>query len=51
MRVGIYPGSFDPITLGHIDIIERSARIFDKLIVVVLKKSKKNSLFNVNDKI
>lgn len=51
MRVGIYPGSFDPITLGHIDIIERSARIFDKLIVAVLKNSEKKSLFTVDDRI
>ena len=51
MRVGIYPGSFDPITLGHIDIIERSARIFDKLIVAVLRNSEKKSLFTVDDRI
>ena len=51
MRVGIYPGSFDPITLGHIDIIERSARIFDKLIVAVLRNNEKKSLFTVDDRI
>ena len=51
MKVGIYPGSFDPITLGHIDIIERSIRIFDKLIVAVLKNSEKKSLFTVDERI
>ncbi|NMA07365.1 MAG: adenylyltransferase/cytidyltransferase family protein, partial [Ruminococcaceae bacterium] len=36
MRTTIYPGSFDPITKGHLDIIKRAAKLFDKLIVVVL---------------
>ena len=41
-KIGIYPGSFDPVTLGHLDIIERSSRMFDRLIVGVLyNKSKK----------
>jgi pantetheine-phosphate adenylyltransferase len=41
MRMAIYAGTFDPITLGHLDLIERAARIFDKLIVAVAKTSRK----------
>ena len=42
MNIAVYPGSFDPVTLGHIDIIERSCKIFDKVIVAVMfNKSKK----------
>ena len=44
MKKAIYPGSFDPLTLGHLDIIERSARIVDELVVGVLNNSAKNSL-------
>ena len=43
MRRAIYPGSFDPVTFGHQDIIERSSAIFDELIVGVLNNSAKNS--------
>ena len=42
MRVAIYPGTFDPITNGHIDIIKRSAALFDKVIVAVLRKTNNN---------
>lgn len=45
MRVGIYPGSFDPVTLGHLDIIRRSAKMVDKLIIGVLNNSKKTPVF------
>lgn len=51
MKIGIYPGSFDPITYGHIDIIERAAKITDKLIVSVLNNSVKNPLFSVNERV
>ncbi len=51
MKVAIYPGSFDPITLGHKDIITRSAELFDKVIVLVMSNSQKhNSLFSVNER-
>lgn len=45
-RIAIYPGTFDPITLGHIDIIERSTKIFDEIIVVIGINSNKKCLFN-----
>lgn len=51
MRVAIYPGSFDPVTFGHIDIIKRSAAMFDKLIVAVLNNSAKKSLFTVDERV
>lgn len=51
MRRAIYPGSFDPITFGHQDIIERSSAIFDELIVGVLNNSAKNSLFSLNERV
>jgi pantetheine-phosphate adenylyltransferase len=43
--IAIYPGSFDPITLGHLDIIERSCRLFDQVIVVVMRNPDKTPLF------
>jgi len=46
MTVAVYPGSFDPITNGHLEIIERSANIFDKVIVAILDNNKKDSLFD-----
>lgn len=51
MRVGVYPGSFDPVTLGHLDIIERGARIVDKLIVGVLLNGTKSPMFSVQQRI
>ena len=51
MKKAIYPGSFDPITKGHIDIIERSANIFDELVVGVLNNSAKNSLFSLDERV
>ena len=48
----IYPGSFDPITLGHMDLIERSARVFDELIVCVLNNAgKKSPLFSLEERV
>lgn len=49
--IAIYPGSFDPITLGHIDIVERGARLFDKVIVAVLTNPNKQPLFSVKTRI
>lgn len=51
MKKAIYPGSFDPVTFGHLDMIQRSAAIVDELIVGVLNNSAKNSLFSVNERV
>ncbi|MBO4267224.1 MAG: pantetheine-phosphate adenylyltransferase [Lachnospiraceae bacterium] len=51
MNKAIYPGSFDPITYGHIDIIERAAEIFDELIVGVLENRAKTPLFSVDERV
>lgn len=51
MKIAICPGSFDPVTLGHLDIIERAADIFDEVIVLVMSNSsKKSSLFTVDER-
>jgi pantetheine-phosphate adenylyltransferase len=49
--IAVCPGSFDPITLGHLDIIKRGAKVFDQVYVVVLNNSSKNPLFNVQERI
>lgn len=49
-RIGLYPGSFDPPTHGHVDIIERAARVFDKLIVAVAWNSEKSGLFTPDER-
>jgi pantetheine-phosphate adenylyltransferase len=51
MSVAVYPGSFDPITNGHLDIVERAANVFDTLIVAVLANPRKASLLSVEDRI
>ena len=50
MKIALCPGSFDPVTLGHIDIIERTAELFDKVIVLVMSNSAKNSLFTIEER-
>ncbi len=47
----IYPGSFDPITKGHLDLIERGSRLVDKLIVAILRNEEKKALFTVEERI
>lgn len=49
-RVAVYPGSFDPVTKGHMDIIQRASRQFDKLIVAVLNNLSKKPLFSVEER-
>lgn len=49
-KIAVYPGSFDPVTYGHLDIIERAASQFDLLIVAILNNSKKNPLFSVAER-
>ena len=50
-RTAIYPGSFDPITNGHLDIIERSAKLFDEVIVAVLLNEGKNPMFSPEERV
>ena len=50
MRIAVCPGSFDPVTNGHLDIITRAAKTFDKVIVVVSKNSSKNSMFTLEER-
>lgn len=50
MKTAIYPGSFDPVTLGHIDVIERASKLFDKLIIGVLNNSAKTPLFTITER-
>ncbi|MBI5376401.1 MAG: pantetheine-phosphate adenylyltransferase [Candidatus Schekmanbacteria bacterium] len=49
-RIAVYPGTFDPITNGHIDIIERGHQIFDEVIVAIAKSADKNPLFSVDER-
>ena len=51
MKKAIYPGSFDTITFGHLDIIERSSKIVDELVIGVLNNSAKNSLFSLEERV
>ena len=51
IKIGIYPGTFDPMTMGHMDIIKRSLKIVDSLIIAVANNINKDSLFDVNERI
>ena len=48
--IGIYPGSFDPITNGHLDLIERGSRLVDRLIVAILRNEEKRVLFSIDER-
>jgi pantetheine-phosphate adenylyltransferase len=48
--IGIYPGSFDPITNGHLDLIERGSRLVDRLVVAILRNERKQALFSVDER-
>jgi pantetheine-phosphate adenylyltransferase len=50
-RVAVYPGSFDPLTNGHVDIIERGARLFDRIVVAILRNAEKQPLFSVEERV
>ena len=51
MKIAVYPGSFDPVTMGHMDIIRRGAQMFDKLVVSVLINTNKKSLFTMEERV
>lgn len=51
MTTAIYPGSFDPITLGHLNIVRRASRIFDKVVVCVMKNGEKTPLFTIDERV
>ena len=51
MKIAIYPGSFDPVTIGHLNIIQRAANIFDKLIVCVMVNAGKNPMFTLEERV
>ena len=50
-KIAIYPGSFDPITNGHIDLVRRASKLFDQVIVGITQNSKKTSFLNIDDRI
>ncbi len=50
-RIAVYPGSFDPVTYGHIDIVQRGRKLFDKIIVAILNNPAKKSLFPVEERL
>jgi len=50
-KIAVYPGSFDPITFGHLDIINRGLRIFDEVIIAVAENSSKNALFPIQERL
>ena len=51
MKIAIYPGSFDPVTSGHLNVIRRAAKIFDKLIVCVMVNAGKNPMFTLDERV
>jgi pantetheine-phosphate adenylyltransferase len=51
MRIAIYPGTFDPITNGHLDILERALKLFDKVIITIARNSAKNPLFSEEERL
>ena len=50
-KIAIYPGTFDPVTKGHLDLLERAAKIFDKVIIAVADNPRKNPLFSIDERI
>ena len=51
MKIAIYPGTFDPITNGHLDIVQRASRLFDKVIVTIARNSSKNPMFTEQERL
>ena len=50
-NIAVYPGTFDPITNGHTDLVNRGCRLFDKIIILVAEKTQKNTLFTIDESI
>jgi pantetheine-phosphate adenylyltransferase len=50
MRTAIYPGSFDPLTNGHLDVLQRAAKLFDRVVVAIAKNESKHPLFSLNER-
>jgi pantetheine-phosphate adenylyltransferase len=50
MRIAVYPGSFDPLTNGHLDVVQRAAKLFDRVIVAVAENEGKNPLFSLRER-
>ncbi|HLF19641.1 MAG TPA: adenylyltransferase/cytidyltransferase family protein, partial [Bacteroidota bacterium] len=51
MKIAIYPGSFDPFTNGHLDIVQRAIKLFDKVIVTIARNSSKNPMFGEDERL
>ncbi|HEU0244985.1 MAG TPA: pantetheine-phosphate adenylyltransferase [Candidatus Limnocylindrales bacterium] len=51
MRIAVYPGSFDPITNGHLDVVQRAARVFDRVVVAVLANPRKSPLLDADERV
>ena len=50
-KIAVYPGTFDPVTIGHLDLVERASKIFDEVIVAVARSSAKNTLFSTEERV
>ena len=51
VKIAVYPGTFDPFTFGHLDVVKRSYKLFDKIIVSVAENNNKSALFNLDERI
>jgi len=51
MRMAIYPGSFDPLTNGHLDVVQRAAKLFDRVVIAIAKNEDKRPLFTLNERL
>lgn len=51
MRIGVYPGSFDPVTNGHLDILQRASKLFDRIIIAVIHNPQKKSFFSIEERV